>query len=83
MTTTALRRPFDGYGEAVIVATDDGPAFEGDVPDHIGVEVGMLEQLAPAVGGYLPTGDLRLLDVWFRHIGVDGPDIVVFEKVTR
>ena len=83
MTTVALRRPVDGYGDVVIVATDDGPAFDGPVPQHIGVTVEALAVLTPDVGEYLPTGDLRLLDVWFRHIGVDGPDVFVFERVTR
>ena len=83
MTTVAMRRPVDGYGEVVIVATPDGAAFEGTVPQHIGVEASCLARLHPSWGEYLPTGDLRLLDVWFRHIGVDGPDVFVFERVSR
>lgn len=83
MTTVAMRRPVDGYGDVAVIATENGPAFDGPVPSHIGVTIEALQELAPAVGEWHTTGDLRLLDVWFRHIGVDGPDVFVFEKVTR
>lgn len=70
-----------GYGSMTIIATDNGPQVEGDVPDRIGCERKMLDQLVPAVGDYHPAaGTLRILDYRFRQIGVDGPEIVVFER---
>lgn len=72
-----------GYGDCIIVNGPDGPKFDGDVPDRIGVEASALAELSPAIGAYdYRTGRLTLLDREFRQAGQDGPTVHIFEQIT-
>lgn len=80
-------RPVSGYGEVSVQSTPDGPRFVGEVPPTIGVSVEMiaeiLEQPRDWANFRKADGTLTLIDVKFRHIGVDGPDVFVFERLDR
>ena len=70
-----------GYGEMTIIRTNDGPQVEGEVPNRIGCQREMLDMVSPAFGTWdSTTGTLVLVGYHFQQIGVDGPDIVVFER---
>lgn len=55
--------------------------ISGKVPNRIGVDRTMLEQMVPALGYWVEeTGTLVVLDVHYQLIGVDGTDIIVFDR---
>lgn len=70
-----------GYAELNVVHTPEGPMISGQVPARIGVERAMLDQMVPALGTWTEsTGTLVVLGVHYQLIGVDGTDIVVFDR---
>lgn len=82
MTTLPMVRPVNGYGDLTVTRTPEGPAITGAIPDHIGVVAANLEDLNPDIGSWrIGDGTLTICGVKFRHIGVDGPDVFVFERL--
>jgi hypothetical protein len=82
-----MHRPVSGYGEVSIRKTPDGPEFVGEVPAHIGVSTAMLAEILECPTTWAryrkADGTLTLIDLKFRHIGVDGPDVFVFERIPQ
>jgi hypothetical protein len=79
-----MTRPVSGYAELVVEATPEGPVIVGDIPHHIGVYADLLACLNPDLGTWrIGDGTLTICGVRFRHIGVDGPDVFVFERLPR
>jgi hypothetical protein len=70
-----------GYETLAIVRTEEGPMIDGPVPNRIGVDRSMLAQMVPAFGSWTEaTGTLIILGHHYQLIGVDGTDVVVFDR---
>lgn len=70
-----------GYEAITIVRTEEGPMIDGPVPNRIGVDRELLDQMVPALGSWTEaTGTLIVLGVHYQLIGVDGTDVVVFDR---
>lgn len=71
------------YSDFTVYATDNGLQVEGPVPDIVGVYRELLADMSTDLGDFYPRdGLLRILDMWWRQIGVDGAAVLVFERTT-
>lgn len=76
-----MYRVGSGYATLAIVRTEEGPAIDGPAPHRIGVEREALDGMVPALGSWdAETGTLVVVDVHYQQVGVDGTDIVVFDR---
>lgn len=70
-----------GYAELNVIQSPDGPAIAGRPPARIGVDRAMLDEMVPALGSWTEeTGTLVVLGHHYQLIGIDGTDVVVFDR---